>query len=204
VKKRSAAALLVACAAALYAAGLSGHEARPQNKLAPLTQTLLPVKGGAPLELPALVGTDGAPFGPERFRGRWSVLFFGYLSCPDVCPTTLQSLSVVARDVESGIAAGTTQIVFVSVDPRRDTPAAIKRHLAYFDKRFLGATGSREQVGRFAAAVGAASQPAGAGFDHSTSLFVVDPQGRLAGVLLRPENPARIVADLATLRSAAK
>jgi len=204
-RRLAAAALLAAGTAALVAlyatVGARGHEAH-SHKLAALTQTVLPMEGGAPLELPALVGIDGAVFAPERFLGRRSIVFFGYMSCPDFCPTTLQLLNAVAADAASGIQAGTTQVVFVSVDPQRDTPARLKEYLAHFDPRFLGATGSREALERFAAAVGAAFQASASGFDHSTSFFVIDPQGRLAGVLLRPDDPARIVADLSRLKPA--
>jgi protein SCO1 len=199
-KKLAVVALLVAGTAALGAAYLvqDGHHGH-SHQLAPLAQTVLPVEGGAPLALPALVAADGSPFPAERLRGRWSIVFFGYTSCPDICPMTLQLLSEVARQ------AGDTQFIFVTVDPARDTPERLKAYLAHFDPRFVGLSGGRGELERFAASLGAGYAPSGSGgFDHSTSLFAVDPQGRLAGVLLRPEEPARIVADLATLRSSAK
>ena len=169
--------------------------------LAALAQTLLPVERGAPVAVPALVGADGLPFAPARLKGRWSLVFFGFTSCPDVCPLTLQLLSAAARDSASGVSAGATQVVFVTVDPKRDTPARLKSYLAHFDERFIGLTGSRANLDRFAAQLGAASEPSGAGgIDHSTSVFALDPQGRLAGVMLRPADPSRIVADLNALR----
>jgi protein SCO1/2 len=165
--------------------------------LAALAQTLLPMQGGEPVAFTALVSADGAAFGPERLKGRWSLVFFGFTSCPDVCPTTLQLLSEVARQ-----AASVPQIVFVTVDPQRDTPERLRSYLAHFDGRIVGLTGSRDALERFAAGLGAASEPSGSGgIDHSTSLFALDPQGRLAGVMLRPADPARIVADLNTLRA---
>jgi protein SCO1 len=187
------------------------HGAHPE--LAALAQTLLPVHGGEPVAVPPLVAADGAPFDAERLKGRWSLVFFGFTSCPDVCPMTLQVLSEVARHPASGIhggasgipegaPAGATQVVFVTVDPQHDTPRRMKSYLANFDKRFIGLTGTREALDSFAAGLGAGSERFGSGgIDHSTSLFVLDPKGRLAGVMLRPADPARIVADLNVLRA---
>jgi protein SCO1/2 len=165
-----------------------------------LKQTSMAIEGGEPLEVPPLINAEGAAFGTQQLRGRWSVVFFGYTSCPDVCPLTLQVLSEVARDPASGVAAATTQLVFVSVDPERDTRERLNAYVGHFDRRIQGLTGSREAVERFAAALGASSQRSGSAIDHSTSLYVVDPHGRLAAILLRPSDPALIVADLNSLR----
>lgn len=183
-------------------AGHAGHAhaGHAHASMAALDRSVIAAARGAPLEVPLLRGADGKPFAAERLRGRWSLLFFGYTSCPDVCPTTLQALARLARDPAGGIATGDTQVVFVSVDPERDTPQRVAAYLGGFDARFVGATGDREAVARFAEAAGAGFAPSGARIDHSTSLFVVDPDGRLAGVLLRPADPERIRADLASLR----
>jgi len=165
-----------------------------------LSQSLMRLEPGEPLALPALVASDGQALAPERMRGRWSVVFFGFTACPEVCPTTLRTLAAVSRDPASGVERGTTQIVFVSVDPDADTPERVRAYLENFDRRMLGLTGSHEAVGRFTAAAGAAYQARSAGNDHSSSLFVLDPAGRLAGILLSPGDPARIVADLKALR----
>jgi protein SCO1/2 len=213
VKKRlTAAALLLACASAAVTLYLlrephadhhGSHGAHSAHEgMAALAQTLLPVDGGEPVAAAALIAADGEPFAPERLKGRWSLVFFGFTSCPDVCPVTLQLLSVVARDPAGGVPAGATQIVFVTVDPQIDTPERLKGYLAHFDERIVGLTGSKQALDRFAAGLGAASEPSGSGgIDHSTSIFALDPQGRLAGIMLRPADPARIVADLNVLRA---
>ncbi len=92
--------------------------------------------------------------------------------------------------------------LFVSIDPAHDAPQRVSSYLAHFDKHILGLTGGSDDIGRFSREVGAGYQPAGSSIDHSTSLFVVDPNGRLAGVLLRPRRPAQIISDLAKLRRA--
>lgn len=189
-------ALVLAC---VLLAGC-GVQDRPAPDLSALEQTVLKVPPGAPLHLPAMLGTDGKLVSPAALQGRWSVIFLGFTWCPDVCPTTLHVLSSVARDPASGVGSGNTQIVFVSVDPERDTPERLRDYLGYFGG-VTGLTGSPEAVSQFVSELGGAYQASESGIDHSTSLFVLDPQGRLAGVLLRPADPSRIAADLAALRA---
>jgi protein SCO1/2 len=177
------------------------HEAHDAHRqIAMLDRTVLALPRGEPLTMPALVAADGSAFDAQRLQGRWSLVFFGFTSCPDVCPTTLQTLAAFARDPASGIDAGRTQVVFVSVDPERDSRARIAEYLQSFDPRFVGVTGSPDALARFSAQAGAGYAAMGASMDHSTSVFVVDPQGRLAGVLLHPANAAGVRADLASLR----
>ena len=178
------------------------HDPAHQPRLSALKQTLIAVPGHKPLHVSELVTAEGATLAPQRLQARWSLLVFGYTACPDVCPATLHVLSLVARDAASGVSAGATQIIFVSVDPKRDTPERVMGHLQRFDRRILGVTGSQRAIERFGAEVGAAARASASGIDHSTSVFVVDPQGRLAGIFLRPSDPARIVGDLTTLRRA--
>jgi protein SCO1/2 len=194
---------VVACSCVLAAHWVSSrpHETgEPAVSLAALDQTLVRVPRGEPLDIGALVATDGKPLGRERLLGRWSLVFFGFTECPHICPTTLQTLAEFARQPASGIESGATQVLFVSVDPDNDTPQRIAAYLQGFDRRFVGLTGGREAVARFSAAAGAGYAAAAGGMDHSTSLFVVGPDGRLAGVLLRPADRARILADLSALR----
>lgn len=176
----------------------SVHEGHEQ--LAMLDRTVLAVPPGAALEVPPMRAADGKTFDASRFRGRWSLVFFGFTSCPEICPTTLATLARFAREPASGVSGGGTQVVFVSVDPDNDTPQRIREYLRNFDARFVGVTGSADALARFAAAAGAGFAATGQSMDHSTSVFVVDPQGRLAGVLLHPSDPARIVVDLGSLR----
>jgi protein SCO1/2 len=170
------------------------------NRLATLTQTYIAVEGRVPVRVPRLITAEGAVLAPERLQERWSVIFFGFTACPLVCPKTLAVLAAVARDPESGVSTGITQLVFVSIDPEHDTPKRIRSYLQNFGGHILGLTGNRDAIDCFSREISAASQPAGSAIDHSTSLFVLDPKGRLAGILLRPNDPARIVADLTILR----
>lgn len=171
------------------------------SRLATLNHTVLPSVPRVALRLPSLTTADGKSFGPERLRGRWTLAFFGYTACPDVCPTTLMVLSNVAREPASGVADGHTQLLFVSIQPEGDTPPRVKTYLSHFDAAIVGLTGSRDSVARFARAVGASADSSTSGIDHSTSLFVIDPDGRLAGVLLRPSTAARVIEGLNELRA---
>lgn len=170
------------------------------NRMSALTQTYIAVDSRSPVHIPRLITDDGGVLAPERLQGHWGVIFFGFTACPMVCPKTLGVLTALARDTESGVSSGATQLMFVSVDPEHDTPARIRSYLTHFDTHIIGLTGSREAVGRLSRELGAGFQSLGSGIDHSTSLFVLDPKGRLAGILLRPDDPARMVANLTTLR----
>ena len=202
MRRLVAISLMAACTGLLTVLVLIGK--RPakgrDHLMATLTQTYIVVDGSEPVHVPRLTITDGSVLAPERLQGHWSVVFFGFTACPLVCPKTLAILTAVARDPESGVSSGTTQLIFVSVDPERDTPERIRSYLDHFDRHIIGLTGSRDAVDRFGREIGAGSQHAGSEIDHSTSLFVLDAKGRVAGILLRPNDPARIVADLTTLR----
>ncbi len=204
MRKPGAILLMAGCTGLLIVLALIGK--RPakggDNRLAQLTQTYIAVDNAAPVRVPRLITAEGDVLTPERLQGHWSVIFFGFTACPGVCPKTLAVLTAVARDPESGMSSGTMQPVFVSVDPEHDTPKRIRSYLQHFGGQILGITGSRDSIDRFRGEIGAGSQSIGSSIDHSTSLFVLDPQGRLAGILLRPNDPARIVADLTILRRA--
>ena len=137
-----------------------------------------------PRKLPdfALVDHRGRPFGHARLEGRWSLLYFGTTSCPDVCPATLQILAALGEYAD---AAPPVQRVFVSVDPLRDTPARLLPELG----RLTRAVGAMHQRGR---AVGGSRSYR---VDHAASLFLVDPQARLYAILDEPVN-ADAFADL--------
>ncbi len=196
--------IVVALAATAVLIGFALREPRsvpPQAAVvAAFDRTVLTIDPGSPVAPVGLVTQDGQPFAAQGARGRWTLAFFGFTGCSSVCPRTLAVLSEVARNPASGVAAGMTQIVFVSIDPLQDSPERLRQYLSHFDPHIVGLTGSREAVARYARGVGVGSRPAGDGIDHSTSLFVLDADARVVGVLLRPEDPTRIVADLAELK----
>ncbi len=129
-----------------------------------------------------------------NLSGKWSFIFFGYTSCPDVCPTTLHVLSQVRQLVKDDRRQYTddVQVIFVSVDPQRDTPEKLSRYVGFFDKSFTGATGSETNLAEF-------SRQFGAGFviepgtttdsynvAHTSAIFLVDPQLRHVATFSQP------------------
>lgn len=154
-----------------------------------------------------LLDQDGKPFALQRLRGTWSLLFFGFTYCPDICPGTLYDLEQVHRAL--GDAPGISdahQVVFVSVDPERDTPARLAEYVTYFDPDFQGVTGAPEQLAPLAMQIGVAYriEPHEAGdpnyaVDHSASVFLVDPDARLYGIFPSPHDPALMIRDLLTV-----
>jgi len=139
----------------------------------------------------------------EDFRGKAVVLFFGFVHCPDVCPTTLADMAQVMRGL--GADAERVQVLFVTVDPERDTQAVLAKYVPAFDARFLGLRGD------LAATRAAAKEfkvyfekrpgntPGEYSVDHSAQSYVIDPQGRLR-LFVRHERIAEdLAADLRTL-----
>jgi protein SCO1/2 len=192
--------IVVAAVAAARFVPMPPANGQARAPLAALEQTYIPIAGSSPISAESFVRADGSAFPARGLEGRWTLVFFGFTSCLDVCPTTLQSLSAVARDLSSGVAQGSTQIVFVSTDPKHDTPARMRAYLESFDARIVGLQGGDEALRRFSEAAGAGY--GGGDGDHSTAIFVLDPSARPAGVLLRSSEPARVVADLAKLKRA--
>ena len=150
----------------------------------------------------ALLDQRGRPFGPEALENRWSLVFTGFTHCPDLCPTTLAFLAAL----RSRIAGHPLQIVFVSVDPERDTPEAIASYLAHFDPGIAGVTGAGADIERFTKALGLAQvrNPGVGGeytVDHSVALVLIDPKVRVAGYFLPPHDERALAADLLRLSS---
>ena len=133
-------------------------------------------------------------FDETNLRGKWSMIFFGYLSCPDVCPLTLHELNSfwgLLRD-ESGTDPEDLQIVFVSVDPARDSLQRLGEYVSHFNRHFIAATGSKAQIDRLASQFGAgyALEPETAPGQylvaHSSAIFLVDPLGRSVATFSQP------------------
>jgi protein SCO1/2 len=149
----------------------------------------------------ALVDPSGQAFGPDRLRGHWSFLYFGFVNCPDICPTTLATLAAAKAALADLPAALRPSVTFVSVDPARDTPEIVGRYVAHFDPAFTGATGSRESIDALAAALGVAviiGPPAPDGsysVDHSAAVFLVDPEARVAALFGTPQESGAIARD---------
>ena len=163
-----------------------------------------------PRALPAfeLVDQGQVPFGPDRLRGRWTFLFFGFVHCPDVCPTTLATLADVRRKIASESAHDVPQVVLVSVDPDRDTPPVLAKYVAHFDSSFTGVTGDPAAIETLTQALGVAvfiGPPAEDGsyaVDHTAAIFLVDPEGRVAALFNTPHEAGAIARDYRSIVAA--
>jgi protein SCO1 len=146
------------------------------------------------------------PFGSADLLGHWSFVSFGYLQCPDVCPTTLQTLAQFHRLLPPTDAAGDEQFVFVTVDPGNDGVERLGPYLAHFDGAFTGLVGDDAQLAGFARSLSAmyAERIDSRGvrsMDHTTSIIVIDPAGRVVGSLPMPADPERLVEQYRQLRA---
>ena len=159
-----------------------------------------------PRELPSfsLVDQYGAEFGPGRFSGKWSLLFFGFTHCPDVCPGTLYDLQRLDEQISRpGSGNPLHQVVFFSVDPERDSPERLKDYVAYFDPDFLAVTGPHDQLEPLTRKLGIAyrveeHEPGEEHYnvDHSASVLLMDPDGRLYGVFPSPLDVAAMALEM--------
>jgi len=144
-----------------------------------------------------LVDQTGGRFTEERLKGRWSIVYFGFTSCPMVCPTTMAMLREVARRVAQLPAASRPQVILITVDAETDTPAVIGRYVAAFDPSFIGLTGTKAALDDAAEKFSVAHSRSGDGrsFDHSSTIYLVDPAGALTAVFTAPQTAAGIADD---------
>lgn len=159
--------------------------------------------------LPPMAFTDsrGQPFGLEQLRGHWSIVFFGFTSCPDVCPTTLALLAQVEKQLVDLPAEQRPHIVLVSVDPKRDTPERLAKYVTSFSPTFTGVTGEEQAVHEFALKMGvpvAISPLPGGSYtvDHSAAIFVIDPSGALRALSSTPHSVPLIAEDYRSIVAA--
>ena len=175
--------------------GLSGcgRQGGAPSASAPVAQI------GGPFQL---VDQNGRPIDQTVLKGKWTAVFFGYTYCPDVCPTTLQTLGS-ASDL-LGAKARALQVVFVTVDPARDTPAQLKDYLSSgsFPRGIIGLTGTPEQIGKAAGEYKVYFQKNGSGanysVDHSSAIYLMNPKGDFDSVIqfgLTPEQTRDQIAN---------
>ncbi|WXL26108.1 SCO family protein [Ectopseudomonas mendocina] len=158
--------------------------------------------------LPALTMTnqDGQPVQLDQLKGKWSLLFFGYTFCPDICPATLAQVRQLQGQLPAE-ALAQLQTILVTVDPARDSPEQLKKYLGFFDAGFTGLTGSLDDTQKLANAVSIPFIPADTSkenytVDHSGNLVLVGPDGRQRGFIRAPINNEKLAAQLPGLLNA--
>ncbi len=142
---------------------------------------------------------------PAELQGAWTLVFAGYTSCPDVCPVTL---SVLAQALQRLRAQGDVRVgaLFVSIDPEHDGQAKLEAYAAHFDPALKAVTGNKTEIDRFCAALGAgyekgADKTGAPLFDHSTSIFVVDPAAQVVATIMHPSSAAALMASFRKIRA---
>jgi protein SCO1/2 len=169
-----------------------------------------------PRELPAfsLQQSDGTPLVPGELQGHWTLVFLGFTHCPDVCPTTLAQLAQAQKQWAALPEATRPRLLFVSVDPDRDSPDRVGEYAHAFHKDTLAATADVPALEAFARSLSLVFMkvpaPPGApadqySVDHSAAIAVLDPKARMAGVIQHAEgalDAQAIASDLAALTRA--
>ena len=155
----------------------------------------------------SLIDQRGQAFGSRELRGHWSMLFFGYTNCPDFCPATLATLAAMEKRMRASGAPVRPQVVFMSVDAKRDTPQQLAKYVPYFDPEFVGVTAADQPTIEAVArklGVGVIIEPKSDGsytVDHSGAIFVLDPDGKLAAILTGPFTADALQADFKRIAS---
>ncbi len=160
-----------------------------------------------PLRLPdfRLDATTGEAFTPDALRGRWSLLFFGYTHCPDVCPATLKVLQSVWHQLRSRGEA--VQVILVTVDPERDDTTTLARYLGHFDAGAVGVTGEAAELAKLRRALGIRVERSGdhtaAGYllAHTDRLFLIDPRGRVVALFSDRTDSRRLARQIGAMMS---
>lgn len=187
---------LLACAALLGVAACG--EATSPAEQAPLAGASI----GGPF---ALTGENGETVRDTDFAGQYRLIYFGYTFCPDVCPVDMLNLGNGLRlfEREHPARAASVQPIFISVDPARDTPAVLRQFTDAFHPRFLGLTGSADQIASVGREYGIAYQARREGdeanylVDHTRVAYLFGPAGEPIALIAQDETPEAIAAELA-------
>jgi protein SCO1/2 len=154
----------------------------------------------------ALTDHNGQPRTLADFRGKVVLVFFGYTHCPDVCPTTMAEMAGVMKEL--GPQAERVQVLFITLDPQRDTPEVLKAYVPAFDARFLGLYGSTEATDKVAKEFRVfyqkvpGTEPGSYTLDHTAGSYVFDAQGRVRLFVRHGQGPEPIAHDLKLLLAA--
>ncbi|HEV8033154.1 MAG TPA: SCO family protein [Stellaceae bacterium] len=186
------AAVLLAGALILAAGALLGFALHENPKGA--AGTLLGSAIGGPFHL---VDQNGKPVSDADLKGKWQLVFFGYTHCPDTCPTALNEISLALDQL--GTKRDEVEVVFITVDPERDTPDVLKSYVQSFDASIIALTGSPEAVAQAAkdyrVYYAKHSRPDGGyDMDHSAVIYIMDPQGRFTATFT-PDATADAMAE---------
>ncbi len=214
-KRLSIIALIIVAVALL----LSGEQRNYQSLNAQLKTSQVLFDAQKPLLDFSLQDQKGVVFDNQRLKGHWSLLFFGYTHCPDVCPTGLMDMVQLKAQLKANNIS-IPEVVFITFDPKRDTPAMLDKFLAYFDQDFIGLTGTQSEIDRLIKSFGAyyervvyednkervlkKSEPLPAGtqsylINHTAWMYLMAPSGEIFAGFPAPHKPALMAKDVELL-----
>ncbi|WP_049722981.1 SCO family protein [Gilvimarinus polysaccharolyticus] len=154
-----------------------------------------------------LLNQKGDGFTRADLVGQWSLVFFGFTHCPDICPTTMAELDRLLKNLPADIAAD-TEVILVSLDPARDTPEVLSEYVGYFDPTFIGVTGDFLTLRRFANQVNVAFNKVTIGddytVDHSANVVLINPRGDYHGFFKPPFELAKLKATYSSIHQSFK
>jgi protein SCO1/2 len=153
-----------------------------------------------------LTDQDGREMTEASLRGKWTFAAIGYTTCPDICPMTMATFVALQRQIGAAAGGQAPQFLLISVDPERDTPERLAQYVRHFHPAFLGATGSAEVLGAVTRDLGGLyarvddpKSALGYTMDHSASIYLIDPDGRLAAIFSTPHDPTMMARDFSAL-----
>ena len=194
-------AVLVMAAAAGLGLALSQHYFGTGKTTvpAPVMQTANVI--AAPRALPAFsLQSAGGTLTAENLKGSWTLVFIGFSHCPDICPTTLTELAQAQAIWAKSDVPNKPKLLFLSIDPERDTPEALAEYAAFFNKDTITATAPEPQLTEFTRALGLVYMKVPQGdtytMDHSATLVLLNPNAEFAGIIRPPLKPHAIAQDL--------
>lgn len=161
-----------------------------------------------PLPHFSLLDHHGNAFTNEQLQGKWSFVFFGYTHCPDICPSTLQNMAFMDKFLAQEEARKDLQIIFISVDPERDTVAHLNQYIPYFNKDFIGVTGEQNEINKLTKSIGIlneidpADQNTG-NYDvtHSSAIIILNKKGEYLGLMSPPHDPKQMATDYLSIHA---
>ena len=178
-----------------------------------MTGTEMQINGAYMFETPRalpefeLLDHHGEAFNKDSLKGQWSLIFFGFTYCPDICPTTMAQLAQLVEKLEGLPEAEDTRVIMVTVDPARDDPEQLARYVPYFNPDFLGVTGEFMDIHRFATALNTpfrkvpGQDPENYQVDHSANVILINPYGDYHGFFKAPLDLAKLKVTYRSARA---
>ena len=150
-----------------------------------------------------LIDQNNEVFNKKSLEGGWTVLFFGYTNCPDVCPTTIYKLAEIKNGIKEDLPSANFNTVLVTLDPDRDSSERLDEYIGYFDETMLGVTGTYENIQSFTSSLSVFYQrinkEEGYDFNHTASIFVFDKDGSLFATMSPANTIEEIESDFFTI-----